>query len=437
GGSVFELSGTGCVDISDNFIEVIREVADGGTIALENGGNSASICVDGNPDPLTVVGQTTAPNLTYDYVITDDQNTILAITSNPTIDLDGAGPGVCRIWGWSYRGLNAQDFIQRPLSDLQAEDCSDISDNFVEVIRLEGADCDGINPVAINGFTLVNAMSNQDIQMINDGDQIALDELGTSLLNIRASALSGEIKSVALELRGNILIERVENASPYAVFGDNAGNFNGFALQPGNYRLSATPYTAANAGGIAGEAFSINFEIVATLNAMPRVTQLLLVNADTEETIGEIQEGSTFDRALIGDSQLAVVALTNFTPVGSVQFDLQGPINESRLENLVPYALFGDGNNGQDFFGMDFPNGEYAISATAFSQSQGNGSNNTLALNFSITDSRNQANPLKFYPNPSNGPITLELESPAGGMVEIQVVDPLQNSVLQHQEKLA
>ena len=127
---------TGCFALS-NPIVVIREAADGGTVSLEDGSTSAVICVDGNPDPLVVLHENESPNLTYNYVITDDRDTILAIVNSNTIDLDGAGVGVCRIWGWSYRGLNAEDFIGLPLADLQAADCSDISENFIEVDRQE------------------------------------------------------------------------------------------------------------------------------------------------------------------------------------------------------------------------------------------------------------------------------------------------------------
>ncbi len=142
GSNINELEG--CFSLS-NYIEVIREEPDGGTVSLENGETEASICAgDGIPSPLTVTHTTVAVNLTYRYVITDSDadNTILAITPSSEIDLDGAGPGICRIWGWSYRGLNQDDFIGLPLADLQAADCSDISDEFIEVTRLTGADCD-------------------------------------------------------------------------------------------------------------------------------------------------------------------------------------------------------------------------------------------------------------------------------------------------------
>ncbi len=155
GGPLADLDAEDCSDISDNSIEVIREEADGGTVAIdiEATGNpnnttsvsadglSAVICVDGNADPLIVIHENDSPNLSYRYVITDNspESIILAISGSNAIDLDGAGIGTCQIWGWSYRGTpdNGAGFIGGPLADLDAEDCSDISDNSIEVIREE------------------------------------------------------------------------------------------------------------------------------------------------------------------------------------------------------------------------------------------------------------------------------------------------------------
>ncbi|WP_161555185.1 CHRD domain-containing protein [Dokdonia sinensis] len=140
-----------CSDISDNAITVIREVADGGTVALDVAASStgtttvsadgleAVICVDGNADPLVVTHENPgAENLSYRYVITDAATgLILNVVASDTISLDGAGAGTCEIWGWSYRGVpnNGLDQIGEPLSSLDDLDCSDISDNAITVIR--------------------------------------------------------------------------------------------------------------------------------------------------------------------------------------------------------------------------------------------------------------------------------------------------------------
>jgi len=144
GSPLADLQAVDCSDLSDASITVIREAADGGTVSLANGDTEVTICAgDGVADPLEVVHVNNSPNLTYMYVITDSDadNTILAISPSSTIDLEGAGAGVCRIWGWSYRGLDASTFIGQPLNTLDSEDCSNISVDFVEVTRQTGSDC--------------------------------------------------------------------------------------------------------------------------------------------------------------------------------------------------------------------------------------------------------------------------------------------------------
>jgi len=134
----------GCFDLS-NAVTVYRQEAEAGTVALHDGTTEVSICAgDGTGDPLDVQVAGYAEFLSYRYVITDNSadNTILAISDSPTIDLDGAGEGICLIWGWSYTGLTPEDFIGEPADSLELETCSDLTEGFIEVTRLTGADCE-------------------------------------------------------------------------------------------------------------------------------------------------------------------------------------------------------------------------------------------------------------------------------------------------------
>ncbi|MCH9659842.1 MAG: T9SS type A sorting domain-containing protein, partial [Bacteroidetes bacterium] len=146
-----------CSDISVDSIVVTREEANAGTIGIDvvatndanengtlriDGEFEISLCVDGSADPIIVFHETPSENLTYKYVITDvNTGNILGFADTNEINLDGAGVGVCAIWGWSYRGLNQDDFIGEPLQTLRDADCSDISEDSIVVNRLEGEDC--------------------------------------------------------------------------------------------------------------------------------------------------------------------------------------------------------------------------------------------------------------------------------------------------------
>ncbi len=145
-----DLDAVNCSDISENWVTVIRVAPEAGTVSIDvdttgnpNGttsinGNIARILVDNQPDPIAVTKTGHETNLSYRYVITDNQNTILDIVNTNTIDLDDADVGVCRIWGWSYRGTpnNGLDFVGSPIADLDAVNCSDISENWITVERV-------------------------------------------------------------------------------------------------------------------------------------------------------------------------------------------------------------------------------------------------------------------------------------------------------------
>ncbi len=100
--------------------------------------------------------------MSFLYVITDDNDIILNITDTNEINLEGIEPGTCRIWGWSYRGVpeNGDIFIGSPLQDLEAADCSDISDDFVTVVRDEVLATDDFQELSIDINVFPNPATN-------------------------------------------------------------------------------------------------------------------------------------------------------------------------------------------------------------------------------------------------------------------------------------
>jgi len=86
---------------------------------------------------VDVVHTTTAPNISYWYIITDDNDNILGFQNSTVggmLDLSGAPPGTCRIWGWNYRGLS-DPVMGDPISTLMDDDCEDVSDDFITINR--------------------------------------------------------------------------------------------------------------------------------------------------------------------------------------------------------------------------------------------------------------------------------------------------------------
>ena len=125
----------GCSALSDNFILVEKNYVEGAQVFSSLGQSHVFIEVgDGIPDEVTFVTNTwAAPN--YVYVITDVANTILEITENDTKDFEGAGPGICRIWGFAYTG----DILVEPGDQIFgtqfSSGCFDVSSNAIQIER--------------------------------------------------------------------------------------------------------------------------------------------------------------------------------------------------------------------------------------------------------------------------------------------------------------
>ncbi|RNC90255.1 MAG: PKD domain-containing protein [Allomuricauda sp.] len=118
------------------------------------------------------------------------------------------------------------------------------------------------NAEGVIGFTLVNATSNADILELSNNLQIESSQTNGLNLNIRANTNPTVVGSVRLELQGPVTNIRLENVAPYALFGDNSGNYLGTPLPEGDYTISATSFDGPNQTGAEGATVSIAFSIV-------------------------------------------------------------------------------------------------------------------------------------------------------------------------------
>ena len=99
-------------------------------------------------------------------------------------------------------------------------------------------------------------------------------------------------------------------------------------------------------------------------------------------------------------SYLAIKAVASSSTVGSVAFELSGPISATRVENTAPFSLFG--GEEDTLFGREFVEGSYTLSVTAYSQANTSGeAGEVMVMNFTVVDEPSN-------PNPDNSP---EIES--------------------------
>lgn len=128
---------------------------------------------------------------------------------------------------------------------------------------------------SVVSFTLINADSDADIGLISNGDVINLSSLPSRNLNIRANTSPSEVGSVRFLLNGKMVNE---NSAPYALKGDNNGDYRGWIPATGNYTLSATPYSQPNGGGLTGNGLTVNFTFTNTSAAFMKPEDSVSVN---------------------------------------------------------------------------------------------------------------------------------------------------------------
>ncbi|MEM8899920.1 MAG: T9SS type A sorting domain-containing protein [Bacteroidota bacterium] len=120
----------------------------------------------------------------------------------------------------------------------------------------------------IHKVLLINADTDLEIQPLTDGSIINLAEFPYPL-NVNAVPEDCEAKtvnSVRFELQGPLELSRTESAAPFALGGDNRGDYLPLDFKIGNYQLSLTPFSEKGAKGISGLEKVINFRVVNVLN---------------------------------------------------------------------------------------------------------------------------------------------------------------------------
>ena len=188
--------------------------------------------------------------------------------------------------------------------------------------------------------------------------------------------------SIKMEIEGPPLwgsSSRIENIAPYSMFGDRSHlpfedahrdyNFQNFT--DGIYRIKATPYEKPNGVGTAGTSMSIT--IIIEDNNQIRFEYQSDTTIHKPFKFIEIEDGQTYfpQSGEFTHETVIVAAITNAPPEGSVIFSIAGPINHTQVENKAPYSLFGDieGN----FNRRSFPEGDYTLTATLYSEPEGKG----------------------------------------------------------------
>ncbi|WP_339678031.1 T9SS type A sorting domain-containing protein [Cyclobacterium marinum] len=232
----------------------------------------------------------------------------------------------------------------------------------------------------IESFTLVNATDDKDIVTLKDGATIDLSTYKDKKFNIRANVPHNQTQGgVEISISGPVNLSQFEKVEPLALFTDVGGDYTGKELPEGEYTLSASayPFPSSSFRGIGGESYTIKFNVIHN----SKVDKLTLVNADTDEDIMPLIEGSNIDLNRYKDVKLNIRAEGKGEQLAAIAFQLSGAKNYVWTERKAPYAIFGD-FQGVDYNGKYLQEGVYNLMVTPFNSN--NEKAEPFTVNFSV-----------------------------------------------------
>lgn len=216
--------------------------------------------------------------------------------------------------------------------------CGNILDFVVDI------DCEEPDDIAIEGFTQVRSPRGGDsgpgIYSLNDGDQVRYWENDLSFYSVGIE-VTGGVQSVRYEYTipaGTTEIIAVNNPDYY-------GNISQ-SEEVGMYTITATPYSEADQGGVAGTPLTISYEIIEGLNINKIV---VLRSGGSSPYVAEELEGGTHflykDQAWFAGIQLEVSS-----NVKSLRYSISGADSSSgSIVQNGEHSIFFAGEVGRYF----------------------------------------------------------------------------------------
>ena len=204
--------------------------------------------------------------------------------------------------------------------------------------RLLAADGTGAGTTVnrVTGFTLIDADKNQPVPGyldLADGETLDLSKLPAHL-SIRANAPAGFKGSIEMKVGGKAV--RTENFAPYALYGDDGGNFHAGAIPTGSLRLEGIAYAQTNKGGGAGGGRAVTLNVVGKPAAAVK-TPAVQVSATKAPTA--VAKPAAVPAAVATPTPTPTPAVSTNTPTITPTATGSAPV--ARIQTLIDNAPLG------------------------------------------------------------------------------------------------
>ncbi|MDQ4139120.1 MAG: T9SS type A sorting domain-containing protein [Bacteroidota bacterium] len=174
---------------------------------------------------------------------------------------------------------------------------------------------------------------------------------------------------------------------------DIGATIDATGLSKGSYSATITAKGTGTGTTFNSASFCVNLTVDGGGTTGQQVVSFTLINADTDNAIQTIEDGSTITLSNLPTQNLNIRANTSPSVVGSVKFVLDGPQALTKTENSAPYALFEETDG--DYKSWTPSTGSYTLSATPYSGDDGGGTAGpSLSISFNVKSSTSTTQPL-------------------------------------------
>ncbi len=348
---------TSCWQVSYNRIEVNLASPKTNEIRTLDFQTEKFLCLNqGEPDFVSFqnIGEKNTP---FTFIVTDDNDRILNVTSNTFADFSNFPTGICRIYGLAYTGNLLANFGMQ-ISETLSTGCFEVSSNSIEVNRalVNGGDIFTQNFTAFNEFVTDDGQSDR-LDLTNSGSTLSdytyvltdaannvfrfLDEPTFDFEGLSA----GTYRLWGFSYSGDILLSEGQSIfSGSFSSGCFARSFNAITITARNEGLGPPPCTAtANTIAALTETsicLNAGIEEVVTDADMLQVIETSLILTDASDIIQVISQSEEIDIFGLPAGAYFISQITHDQAIGLlVGANTNNLLGCFAISNLIPIQI--------------------------------------------------------------------------------------------------